>query len=494
MLVGINHASSGQEKPPAANPTNPASESVRPAVYPPATEDVPTNEESPQSDRSPLEPKPVGPVVGFEPFSTNSVPVDRTFVPTLSYLNASIPLAPWQSQESLPMPEWAPLTQPSSPFLRTGLGTTAIGGPILPAPPAPRNSRGSSAPIQLGPIDFRPSLGYQVVYGSGLTSRQNDDTATLQHTISPSVAIYAGDHWTVGYTPSIRIYDAEGYENSVNHAVTLSGWAQKENWGFRISHASAISSDPLIETAQQTDQITHSTTLGASWDRGPQGSYSFSLAQNLRDTTQANDISSWNSENWYDYPLRPKVRLGVGIGFGYDMIDPGSDMLGENLNLRVSGPLGQRIRYSLTGGAGIRQFLDTDSEAAISPRLSLNVSYQVFERTATSLGVSHDTGTSYFSDQYTENTSLQGSINQRLTDRWTATVSGGYRFTSYRSTASGNRTEREDGSTFANASLGARILPRLFCSVFYSYRSNDSDSAAFGFDSHQVGASIQWTM
>lgn len=486
-LLGMAPASQSQ----TAGAATPAADQPTPAGVPATPES--TNKVA--APTPPAEPKPVGPVVYFEPFPTNTVATATSLNPGVTYLDSQIPQAPWLSSETPTPPEWAPETQPRSPFTRAGLGTSALGGSQIPATSNRRpGAGGASTPLRLGPVDIQPRLGYQLLYGSGLPSLGRNSDATVLHSISPGVSISAGRFWNVQYNPSIRIYDTEGYDNTVNHTVSLEGGAVMENWKFGLRHATAISSDPLIETGEQTDQTTHSTSVSGTWNRNTRGTYSFSVDQRLRDTTKANDVNSWSTEHSYDVAVRPKLRVGLGAGVGYDMVDPGSDMMDEHVSLRLSGPLGQRISYNFSGGVSFREFLDTDASTAITPRIGLNVAYQVLEKTSVSLGANHGTSTSYFSDQFTENTTVQGGITQRLTERWSLSASGGVRFTSYQSTIQSDTVQREDTSTFANVSAGTLLFTKVSLSIFYSFQSNDSDSQNYGFESHQVGMSLQWSL
>jgi hypothetical protein len=312
------------------------------------------------------------------------------------------------------------------------------------------------------------------------------------------MTLYAGDYWSLRYAPRIRLYSSDAYENSLDHTINLNGAALYGDWRFTLRHATAITSDPLIETGRQTDQTTHSSGLGARWDRGQRGAYTFSLSQNIRlaDETGegSSDTYSWVSQNWYDYPLRDRLRVGVGLAVGYDHVLQSTDMVNERLSFRGSGPIGDKLRYNIDAGVEFRQFTESDASTAVSPIVGANLVYQLLEKTAFSFGVSHDVNTSYFSQQFTENTSLQAGVVQSITDIWSARVTGGFRFSSYRSTTAGTDVQREDASSFANVSVSGAILPRLRVSLIYSFRGNDSDREGYTFNSHQVGMNLNWTL
>ncbi|MBX3744461.1 MAG: outer membrane beta-barrel protein [Verrucomicrobiae bacterium] len=497
-ILGWTGAAVAQESPDLPPPTTPAA----PADAQPSSDPVP---DLSQPDPGPTPILPAEPRPWYQPgtptpprldgFGLPQDPATRRPSPTSAsgYQDWTSP-PPWIPEGTPIPPSWADPDASTGPFQQPGLGTSSFGTALLPAAPPPARSFGSTPPIAVGPFDLRPSLAYRVVYGSGILSGPGRESATWQHSITPGLTLYAGDHWTVRYAPSIRLYSADAYDTAVNHMVTLDGWAAWQNWRFRLNHASALTEDPLIETARQTDQNTHSTGLGATWDRGPRGVFDTSLNQNLRFTDAFTDSLTWTSHNWYDYPFWPKLRVGAGFSLGYDLLDPGSNMLNERLNLRVSGELGDKISFTVGGGVEFRQFLDTDAPTSVSPLANASLRYQILTRTALTASVAHDVSTSYFTDQFTQNTTLQGGVSQVLTDRWTLAANGGYRFTRYESTLFGSTTEREDDSVFAGATLGARLFPSVRASLFYTYRRNNSDRTEFSSDSHQVGLNMSWTL
>lgn len=406
--------------------------------------------------------------------------------PTTSYLDREIPLPAWASPDTPYTPAWTAPHHEPSPFLQPGLGTPAIGNPVL----RPLDHHPNPSPIRYGPFDLWPRLSYQASYGDNLVR----DQSTWLHTINPGFTLGAGDHWTIGYNPSVRIYSLDGFRDTVNQAVNLRGQTSYQNWGFRLNHATAMTDDPLVETAVQTDQTTHSSSIGATWDHGQSGTFDFSLSQNLRLSDLFPDLYAWSFQSWYDYPWRSATRLGAGLGFGYDNIDGGADMISERIHLRVSGPLTRKISYSVSGGVELRSFNGTDADMATSPLVAANLSYQLLERTSISGGFSHSVGNSYFANQITRNTSFQATVTQLLGQKWSLSGSGGYRFTSYEFTAGDRDVLREDNSTFASASVNWRPFPRFTSGLFYSYRSNGSDQGAFTFHSNQFGLRLIWSL
>jgi hypothetical protein len=400
------------------------------------------------------------------------------------------------STSTAPTPDWIDQTTVQPTFAQPGIGSASFGDNPLPSmtgtrPIRPRGGSGST-PIPLGPIDASFDATYSLTYGTGLLSNANRDETSFRHALIPGMNLYAGDRWSIRYAPSLTFFTADGYENTVDHSVVLAGSATAPGWLFGLNHGTSITSTPLIETGRQTDQTVHSTGLSANWDVNGRDSLTFSLSQNIRFADSAPDSYSWVNQNWYDRPLSDRLSAGLGFGIGYDYLDPGVDMLYERLNARLQGSFGSKLTYRLSGGAEIRQFSGSDSPSNVSPLVSAVVTYQVLDRTSFFVGFDHSISTSYFSNQFTENSSVQGGLTQILSSKWSASANGGLRMTSYLNTLDATQTERSDDSFFVGCSVSWRATAKLRATASYSFRSNSSDASDFDFDSNQFGLRLSY--
>lgn len=484
-IAGAAHAQTPATTPPPIDGVPSSS-----ATATPFSEPVPSNAESQPPTDDPDLATESDPALSYDlnraQLTTNLDVV--TPVVATTYLPSRLP---WEPAEVPDVPEWR--AQGGRMFQNPALGTSAIGGVEGPSGGSGLQSLRDSNPLRVGPFDIFPALGYRATYATGLRSGSNTED-TWVHSFTPRISLLAGDHWRISYAPSIRFYSDDEFNSSVNHSVFLSGWASYDNWTYRLNHRTAINDDPLVETGRQTKNNSHSTSLGASLDRGLRGAYDFSLTQNLRLTDQENDMFSWMVQTAYSRPLTERLRAGLIASVGYDLPDEGSEMMNQRLSAFISGPLGNKLSYNLTAGVSFRQFLDTSADTSVSPLASLNLTYQLLQRTSLGVGISHDNSTSLFTDQYTENTSAQGWIRQEISDRWSLSINGGYRMVSYRTTFASNPTVREDNVGFVGASINGRLTQRISTTLAYDFTSNDSDEANRSFDSHQISLGLNWAL
>ncbi|MCL4190561.1 MAG: outer membrane beta-barrel protein [Thermoguttaceae bacterium] len=345
-----------------------------------------------------------------------------------------------------------------------------------------------------GILTFHPHVVYELVYGSGILSGPGQEENTFLHTLSPGMTFSIGPRWRLDYTPSLKFYSSEGYEDTLDHAVSLNGSAVSAGWLLTLGHGYRSSSDALVETASQTSQDTHTTGLGASRSLTDTTTLELGLAQSLRLAEDFTDTYSWSTTDWLDKQLRPNFAVAAGLKAAYELLDPGTDMTSEQLLGRVRGRMVNRLNYSVEGGVEFRQFVDSDAPMKVSPTVNGALSYQVFEPTTVAVSLSHDLGTSYYADEFTETTRVGGSLSQRLLGKIHLSVSGGYSFMKYSSTLASDTVVREDETPNFQSGLSTRFLRRGSVSVFYRWSQNASGLAGYSYNSNQIGFQLGYAL
>lgn len=383
--------------------------------------------------------------------------------------------------------------QPPPPPLA---GTSQLApGPLL-TPVAPTEM----GPLHLGRIDFRPHLAYQVSYGNGLQSAPGQQSDTLINTISPGVLIRLGSHWTLDYTPSIRLYSDSRFKDGTDHAVSFAGSTSYNDWTLGLSQSYASTSQPLIETGAQTDQEAYNTALTASHQLGSQMSMDLAVNQSFRFIDQAvasealSNVREWSTTDWINYQFAPRLTVGIGAGFTYDNMAEGPDMTSEQLQGRVTWKVRDKLSFLLTGGLNDEQFLNSASSDLLTPIFSLAATYQLFDATTLSLSGSRSVTPSYFQNQSTEVTSINAGLRQRLLGKLFLGLAGSYGTTTYHGTTSGPTAAgigNYDITSF-NASLSTVLRKRVTASAFYQLSYNSSGSALYNYTIRQAGLSLAY--
>jgi hypothetical protein len=189
-----------------------------------------------------------------------------------------------------------------------------------------------------------------------------------------------------------------------------------------------------------------------------------------------------------NYEFWPRLSVGIGAGAGYVIATPNSVF--EQVQGRVNWRATDKISFGLNGGAQFTQFTDGGAAPLVNPLFGASIQYLPFAHTQLSLNASETLTTSYYQNQVTENTSVNGTLSQRLFQRYNLTVTGGYNWTSYISAASGADANSPGQYYSINVSLGTTVFKRISTSVFYNYSQNVTSQPGLEFSSNQMGFNV----
>ena len=351
-------------------------------------------------------------------------------------------------------------------------------------------------PLQWGPVTLHPHATYQFVYSSGVRSSTNlPPSATIVQTFAPGVLFVYGSHWTLDYTPSFTFYSDKNFKNTVGQSVSLTGGTVYEDWSLGLAQNFTYTSSPQVQTGTQTDQKTYTTSLSASRALNSKMSVDLGVSQNLNFPSGFQSSKQWSTMDWLNYQFWPRLVVGAGAGVGYVVATPNN--LFEQLQGRVNWRATDKISFGLTGGAEFTQFTDDGANSLINPIFGGSIQYQPFDHTQFSLNASRSVNTSYFQNQITENTTLNGGVSQRLFERYNLNVSGGYTWTTYVAAANGTTANSASQYYSINVSLGTTFLKRASVSVFYTYSQNTTAQAGvgqqgLGYSSNQIGFNVSY--
>lgn len=361
----------------------------------------------------------------------------------------------------------------------------------------------SKNPFQYGPVILHPHLGYSFSYGTGLHSLPGQSSASAINSVSTGIGLDLGRHWNVSYSAAAAFYSDQKFKTSVNHNLSLNGHTTYEDWAFNLTQSVGLSSDPQVETAQQTDQQVYSTTLATSYQINSDWSAELTAGQDLRysqGTSQViansvGDTSDWSLSGALNYQVGPGVSVGLGAAFGYDKVGIGPDMTHEDLNLQFTWQFARKFSLSLNGGTQIRQFLGSGQASLISPTFGAGLNYHPLQFTTLSLSASRGISPSLFRNEVTETTSVNLSLNQRFLKHFYFGANGGYGVSAFKDSTPGGApfSGREDTRSFISLSLSTGFLKHGTASLSYSKSHNSSNAAGFSYNSDQVGFSLAYS-
>jgi hypothetical protein len=353
-------------------------------------------------------------------------------------------------------------------------------------------------PFQWGPVVLHPRISYAFSYNTGLQSQPGQSSDSFINTVTPGITLDLGRHWQLGYSAGITFYSDNNFNNTVNHNITLAGQTAYEDWTFSLSQNVAITSDPQIQTAQQTDLQTYSTSFGATYQINDAFSLQLSLAQNVVDasgfTNSAGSSWDWSTMDWLNYQWAPGLTAGAGVGFGYNSVSSGSDMTYQDYQGRFTWQIARKLNLSLNGGAQVRQFRNSGQSSLVSPIFGATITYQPFQFTTLSVNASESISSSYFQNQVTKTTSVNAGLSQRLFGRYFLSLNGGYAVTTYEDSAPGPQqfSGRDDDISSFSVGLSTAFLKRGTASASYSISKTSSNVGGYSYTSNQVGFQLSY--
>jgi hypothetical protein len=399
-------------------------------------------------------------------------------------------------QVFVPLPTIAPEQPPPPPE------TTSTNAPESSSSAAPETPINRPPPeLQWGPVRFHPHFAYQFLYGDGILSQPGQTQKTALNQISPGIRFDIGRVWQLDYTPTISLYSDPTFKNTVNQYINLFGSTSYDDWKFGLSQNCALTSNPQVQTGQQTDQQEYITTLNAVCQLNSSLSLELGARQDLfflnqSITNSGGNSLDWSTLDWLDYHWGQNVGTGIGAGVGYTQVEFGSDMTYEQAQARVNWHLARKINLAISGGAEFRQFLDSSGSMLISPVSSASIIYQPFDPTTLTLTGSRTVSPSYFENLVSQIYNVNLGLSQRLLGTLYLGLSGGYSRTQYKASGTPNPTDpnigRDDDYTSFAVSLNTLIRKRGTASAYYSISRNLSNRAGFSYDSTQVGFQLTW--
>ncbi len=97
---------------------------------------------------------------------------------------------------------------------------------------------------------------------------------------------------------------------------------------------------------------------------------------------------------------------------------------------------------------------------------------------------------SYYDNQISEVTSVNGNLSQRLLGKLFLDVGAGYTWNNYTSLSSGVPDQPAADYYSVNVQLSTTILKRGTIAVFYNYSDNSTSQGGLSYNSSQVGFNL----
>lgn len=386
--------------------------------------------------------------------------------------------------------------------------TTKVLAPLL-RNAAPKSDSSPAAPsgafFQYGNLSFHPALQARWAYADGLPSGNGRTISSVISTYTTALRVDAGEHWALDYTPTWTIYDAKEMNDSVDHAVRLSGAGTVlDDWDVQVAETYGRTNTILFETGKQTKQTNSNTQL--QFGRTFFSKFGFQSVNTVADRTGDGvpGTRNYTTMNSALVAFSKKFQAGAALGLGYNALAAQPDTTSVNYLVRSNWIPTDKLRLTIDGGIEtLRSRASRATKTLHNPVVNASVGWQPFEVTTITLANTQSTQNSFFIDQVTESSNWSLSWQQRLLGHFFLSAAYTYAESDFESLGGvANPSNLVPDSTLVsppgrsdrvhgfNLALTTQLFQRLDITLGYQRNANSSSQRGFTATSSQVSLAL----
>jgi len=383
------------------------------------------------------------------------------------------------------------------------LGSPYLGTSSLAATSRPNGiyiPEGPGIPIW-GPIVAFPHILYSLTYGNGIEAQPGFNSTTWINTIAPGVLFTLGSHWALDYTPTFAFYSNPSFDNTIDHNVVLRGSTTYGDWNLSLSQSYVDTTQPLLETGTQAEQVAYLTALSAVWQMGSKLSTEYSVSQNFRFTPGFTSLHEWEESDWVNYEFLPQLVAGLGVTGGYNELSLGSDMPFGEINGRVTFRPGTKLSLTVQAGAEDTRFIHPAAPSTINPIFNVSAVYLIRESTTLTLSAARTVTPALYQNELNVTTTVTAALNLPVARNLHFNVAATYMSEPFTSIVpaplpAGDfgvppKTDlvlvRSDTRYNIRVGLTETFHTHLTGTIFYMWSDNSSSQANFSYTGNQFG-------
>lgn len=351
--------------------------------------------------------------------------------------------------------------------------------------------------LKWGNLEIHPHFDAQVVYDDNIFIRQTNKVDDWVYTLSPGVLLHLGDYFkkdenfvAIDYTPSIIFFDENSASDTVDHEALFDSQYRFTKLTLGLKQIFQSLSGTVIDVGTRVDRDIYTTDLIANYELTGKSSVEANVRYSATEYSSGAlfDYSEWINQNWFNYQMAPKTRIGAGVTLGFLDVDRGPDQDYQQALMRVMYDPTGKITLRASGGFEWRHL---DADTRLTPVFNVGGGYQPFDGTQLDLDIFRrvQSSASLFGQDFTA-TGITLGARQRMVQKFFAGVRVGLENADYHASTSGVTSSREDDYLFVQPSLTYDFSSHVRASLFYLYRENNSNLPATGFDNNQVGVRV----
>ncbi|MEO5959997.1 MAG: hypothetical protein ABIR80_12845 [Opitutaceae bacterium] len=369
----------------------------------------------------------------------------------------------------------------------------------LPAPSGSAHSAAAALSAALTPVStffgigssrFTPRLSYRFLRADDILAQPGKFESSIIQAISAGVTVDFGTHWKADYEPSWIFYSNQAFSDTLDHALTLSGTTSYDDWTFQFTQGFATTSQPVIETAAQTESKNFSAGVLANYRLGRRTLLDTGINWSLRLTKVYPDSRDWSTRHSLRYKFSPGLEAGFTVSLGLSDMGDNAKTAYTRPGVQIGWRPSDKLIVDLHGGLEIREGKSRNSDTSSDPIAGILVTYRPFEPTTFRLSHSRSVYPSYFEQLLNRNTASSVGIDQRFLKRFQASATWTRGKAVYIFSQTGANAGRDDTYRSFSGRLGAVAFKKADVAILYQTSGNSSNASGFGFGSTQYGFEV----
>jgi hypothetical protein len=351
-------------------------------------------------------------------------------------------------------------------------------------------------------------LAVRGVYDDNTNLSQTNKTSDFYASIEPTISLGLGSEDQTNflsfvYAPNAYIFAKRSDADAVQHVIHLAGQRQfgrltlSAGEDIQILNSANLTSltdttgrQANVDVGQKTRVNIFDTKGGGSYDLSSKTFLTANGDYRVYDYSSLISSETVSGNLFLNYNYGAKIVVGVGGTAGYDQAQGStSDQYFQQANVRMSYQASGKLHFAATAGAEFREFGNGARGEYNSPVYDLSANYQPFDGTAVSLTGSRETRNSaVISGGDFASTKIDLGIQQRLLQRFSLGLNGGYENDDYFSATNGVDVSRTDNYYYFQSSVDLNVTRFWTIGGYYLHRQDNSSLDNFKFSDNQAGA------
>jgi hypothetical protein len=355
-----------------------------------------------------------------------------------------------------------------------------------------------------GPFRIRPYAWLDGYYDSNILLTERDKEDDFIWAINPGVTIatanYAdaqGSYVVLDYLANVFVFTQGTEDTGWGQNVNLAGrWVGAKvvldlSQGYYGTFGGLLGVTNRLDrefAGRLVDQQVIPTAGQLVYQLGDKTSIEADALQLIRLLEEdLNSYNEWRLATWFNYRLTEKVQTAVGGAVGWRDLENNPNQRYEQALARVRYQVATKVNAMASVGLEWDQWQGGYDQGPFAVFM-VGATYQPWENTFINLqGYRRQYPSVTLRTQNYLTGGFQLSINQKIWQRLSASLSAGYDRTTYEPSASGVRADRTDDYFFVSPAVGYSFTPHWDAGLFFNYRKNSSDRAGLDYEGYQVG-------